>query len=95
MVSEFDHNIVTSITISGGEQLLYPRFVDLLRYISEKTTMKVAVNTNGILLNNDKYIHMLLDNNVKDVQISLDGLEVTHDYIRGEGSFRKTIEAIK
>lgn len=95
LILEFDKNIVTSITISGGEPLLYPKLNDLLKFIDEETLIKVAVNTNGIMLNDDKYLDILLDNNVKDIQISLDGSEITHDYIRGEGTYKKTLAAIK
>lgn len=95
LILEFDKNILTSITISGGEPLLYSMLYNLLKFIAEETSIKVAVNTNGIMLNEDKYLNILLDNNVKDVQISLDGSEVTHDFIRGKGSYKKTINAIK
>jgi len=95
LVKELDNKVVTSITISGGEPLLYSKLSELLSFITNETSLKVAINSNGILLNDEKYIEMLLKNNVSDIQISLDGMELTHDLIRGSGSFCKTINAIK
>ena len=95
LIKDLDSKIVTSITISGGEPLLYAEISELLSFIARETSLKVAVNSNGILLNDEEYIGMLLENNVSDIQISLDGMEMTHDLIRGPGSYCKTIEAIK
>ena len=53
LVKDLDTNLVTSVTISGGEPLLYSQLNELLKFIAENTSMKVALNTNGLLLNDE------------------------------------------
>ncbi len=85
---------VFSITFSGGEPLLRKDFFEILRYAS-KLNIGVKFSTNGTLVN-DQVIKELDSINVFAVQISIDGIEKTHDTFRGvSGSFKKTIKALK
>ena len=51
----------------------------------------VALATNGILI--PKYIHIFHKND--GIQVSVDGDEKAHDFIRGEGSYEKAVRALK
>lgn len=69
-----------TLTISGGEPLLYRPLRDLLRHARE-LGMTTAVATNGMLLD-QRRIDMLVG--VTDiVAISLDGVPEAHDRMRG------------
>lgn len=55
---------------------------------------KVSFLGNPELLNQDN-IKKLKELKIESYQVSLDGLEATHDFIRSQGSFKRTINAIK
>jgi radical SAM protein with 4Fe4S-binding SPASM domain len=75
------------------EPLVYPYLRDSLIYAKEKG-IKTTVTTNALNLN--RKAQDLIDGNVSELYISLDGLEKTHNYIRGnEKSFQKAIEGIE
>ena len=81
------------IQFTGGEPLLYPWFFELLEYSAHKIP-SISVSTNGWLVN--EKIANKMAKNVARVNISLDGMEETHDYIRGvKGSFKKAVNAIE
>lgn len=93
IIKDFEQNYVATITISGGEPLLYNKIWETLNYIKNNTKMKVALNSNGLMLN-EQNIDRLISLNVKDIQISLDGLKNTHEKIRGKDTFDKTVANI-
>lgn len=78
------------LILSGGEPLLYSHFEELNRYLKGYPA-RVVLLTNGILL--DKFD--LSKWNIDEVQISLDGMEHGHDFIRGKGTFKKVIRGIE
>ena len=78
------------VLITGGEPLLHRSFKEINQMLPEFFIRKILF-TNGLLLNNK----ILSDLNVNEIQISIDGLEEAHDSIRGKGTFRLSIEAIK
>jgi MoaA/NifB/PqqE/SkfB family radical SAM enzyme len=83
------------ILFTGGDPLLYPYFFELLDY----TRRTIPELTIGILGNpellTEEIVQKLKDNSLYSYQLSIDGLEKTHDYFRYEGSFRVTLEKIK
>lgn len=83
------------ISLTGGEALLYPHFKDLVRYLRQNENVdELHLMTNGTLYNN-KLIPFLHDNSIHAVQVSIDGTQNNHDFIRGQGTFEKSIENIK
>ena len=94
LIEELNENGVLALTLSGGEPLLYKNLEKVLKFISENAKFRVALNTNGLLMN-DININMLKEYGVNSIQISLDGLEKTHDYIRGSGTFSKILSNMK
>ncbi|MFX1258777.1 MAG: radical SAM protein [Promethearchaeota archaeon] len=75
------------IYFTGGEPILDP---NLLRYIAKASNLNLITMllSNGTLID-DLKARELRDVGTNIVQISLDGLEDTHDFIRGNGNFKK------
>lgn len=84
---------VQNIVLSGGEPFLYDNFKDILCYSAKKFN-NIGITTNGTFIN-DETIELLKSNNIKELQISIDGLENFHDKVRGKGMYQKTIKNIK
>ena len=75
------------------EPLVYPDLKESLIYAKEKG-LKTAITTNA--LNLKRKADDLLEGELSELFISLDGLEETHNYIRGnKRSFQKAIEGIE
>jgi len=82
------------ILFSGGEPLIRPDILDLIRYATEKG-LRAVVSTNGTLIT-EKVAAQLKEIGLSYVGISLDGLEEVHDAFRGfHGTFARAMKAIK
>jgi radical SAM protein with 4Fe4S-binding SPASM domain len=90
VLREFESLQGLRVLITGGEPLLHSRFDEINRMLPGFSVRKVLF-TNGTLLNRG----ILEGLNVDEVQISIDGLEAGHDSLRGRGTFRTAMEAIK
>ena len=80
------------LNITGGETLAHPDLFWLLREISDRH-ISSGVLTNGTLVGL-REARLFRACGVDYVQISLDGLEKTHDAIRGEGSYARALRGI-
>lgn len=87
---------IVNYSITGGEPLLRKDIFEIIKIIKASNGI-VSLQTNGTLITKTiaKKLSGLLNPNTDFIQISLDGLEKTHDSIRGEGNFKKAINAIK
>jgi len=75
------------------EPLIYPSLKDSLAY-AHQNGLETSVTTNALLLK--RKAEDLITGRVKDLYISLDGLEDTHNFIRGnKRSFQSAIEGIE
>lgn len=82
------------IVFIGGEPLLRKDIFQLISYVTSKG-IRADLATNGTLLT-DSIAKKLKENKITSVQISLDGLEKTHDYIRGrQGLYNQSFSALK
>ena len=81
------------IYLTGGDPILHPDFWRLLEYFHE-SGMRFCIMGNPFHLTPDVCGRMRSLGCVK-YQVSLDGLESTHDMFRRSGSFKATLEAIK
>jgi len=85
-----------TINLTGGEPLLKNDIWELVDYLNRADYVdEIGLITNGTII--DKYIHSLKEyKKLKTIYISLDGTtpEINDD-VRGNGTFRKTIENIK
>ncbi|MFX0173462.1 MAG: radical SAM protein [Candidatus Hodarchaeota archaeon] len=85
---------VFKITFGGGEPLVRPDFLDILHFVS-RYNFGIKITTNGTLVNND-LLKKLKTTKVFSVQVSIDGLEQTHNTFRGsKNSFKNAINALK
>lgn len=81
------------LAIGGGELLSRDDLFQVIKYARENF-IAVSIVTNGLLIN--KEIAKKFDAlNLNTITVSFDGLEKSHDQLRGKGSFRKTINKIK
>lgn len=80
------------INITGGDPILFPFFWEILEYLKEK-------NIPFRILGNPFHLNYKVCRRLKELgciayQLSLDGLQKTHDFFRKEGSFESTLKAI-
>lgn len=82
------------ILFSGGEPLIRPDILDLIRYATQKGR-RAVLSTNGTLIT-PTLSEKLKDIGLSYVGISLDGLQKVHDSFRGiPGTFERVMAAIK
>jgi radical SAM protein with 4Fe4S-binding SPASM domain len=80
-----------SITLSGGEPLLYARIREVIDYARHRLSVRLL--TNGVLI--DREWARFLSGGDVSVQISIDGSKPeVHDRIRGKGTFVKSMQAL-
>lgn len=81
------------LTITGGDPLLYGdiwKFLEILSY----NKIKFAILGNPFHLTKDIAIR-LKEMGCYNYQMSIDGLEKTHDYLRKQGSFNETLDKVR
>ncbi|MBW6518691.1 MAG: radical SAM protein [ANME-2 cluster archaeon] len=94
IIDELAELKVFNITFGGGEPLIRDDFLDIVDYAS-RYNFGIKVSTNGILVD-DTLLDRLKETNVFSVQVSVDGLEQTHNAFRGSNnSFVKAVSALK
>ena len=82
-----------TLSLAGGEPLLGKHIWDILKYATGKFK-RLVLSTNGTLITPD--IAIKLAKYLTNVQVSVDGPDSeTHDYVRGAGTFYKTMRAIE
>lgn len=84
---------IPSFSLTGGDPLLREDWPALVQEIT-KRGKKVSMMGNPETLN-EKTAKQLKDLGVQSFQMSLDGLEATHDDFRSQGSFQLVIEALE
>lgn len=85
----------THLSLTGGEPLLKKEFFPLLEKCYEnKNLFRYNVMTNGTLINK-KVAKKFKELEVRNVQLSIEGMEKINDEIRGKGTFKKIIKAAK
>ena len=82
-----------TLVITGGEPFMYKPLFELVRAAKERG-MGVNITTNGTLI--EKRWDELAASGVDSLSVSLDGLEPTHDRIRGQkGCHKRTWKGIR
>lgn len=85
------------IRFTGGEPLLHPSWLSMLRFACDMGFEKVATQTNAILIK-DEHVAAMGDMECRrlSLQISLDGAGAdTHDMVRGKGAFDGVLQGIR
>lgn len=84
---------IFNVSLSGGEIFLRNDLFQLLEKLRENRMHRITLLTNGTLIT-AKIAEQLNRLKIKNISISIDGLEENHDKIRGTGSFQKTLNGI-
>jgi radical SAM protein with 4Fe4S-binding SPASM domain len=82
------------VSFTGGEPLLKKGLFEILEHCQKINNFKYGILTNGMLLNQENLVK-LKHLGVGYLQVSLEGMEKANDAIRGAGTFRKIVAAIK
>jgi len=86
-------NIRGRINFTGGDPLLKDGVIELIKYAKERD-IEVGILGNGELLTSQTAL-ILKEAGVSRYQVSIDGLEETHDRLRRKGSFRETLRGLR
>jgi Y-X(10)_GDL-associated radical SAM protein len=82
------------VNLIGGEAYLRKDWADLVRHIRGQG-MRCLIQTGGRNFS-QKFIDMAVDAGLNGLGVSLDGLEESHDYLRGvPGSFQRAVETLR
>jgi len=82
----------STVVFSGGEPLLRDDIYELMVFAKAKN-LSVCITSNGNLLN-DQSAGKMKEAGVNVVNISIDGPQEIHDYLRGKGAFSKANSAL-
>ncbi len=82
---------VKEVLFTGGEPFLRGDIYELCSCVA-RNRMRSIITTNGTLLDRDA-CRRLAASGVGHVHFSLDGLEKTHDFLRGKGTFASAVKA--
>lgn len=91
--NDYAMDVSPSLNFTGGEPLLRGDLFPILRY-AWGCGFTTALMSNGTLVD-PVTARQLRRAQVRDIQISLDGLEETHDKLRGRGSYQRTLAGIR
>lgn len=81
------------INLSGGDPLMRPEVYDIIEY-ARKYNVQVGI------LGNPEFLDIPVAKKLKELglrsyQLSIDGMETTHDNLRSSGSFQRTIRGLE
>lgn len=84
---------VRTVVFSGGEPLIREDIFDLISY-AKVNRMAVCLTSNGYCLD-DVSAYKLSETGVDVVNISVEGAQPVHDFLRGNGAFDKAMAALQ
>ena len=77
----------------GGEPFIRDDFIEILSCATQ-LKLPVAFTTNGVLLDPERAARVV-DLGVDAINFSIDGLEKSHDRMRGQGCYKKTLSSLR
>ncbi len=81
---------------TGGEPFVYPDFCRIIDFVLQQDSAHhVAILTNGLLLQEHFAEFMAMDHERIHLQVSLDGLEEEHDFLRGQNTYSRLCENLQ
>lgn len=86
-------DVAGTVYLTGGEPLIWPHLMRAIRYL-RKERLAPRVFTNGVLIDSAT-AHQLARSGSRYVQVSLDGMQEHHDWIRGSGNFDRAVTGIR
>ncbi|MDR7666853.1 radical SAM protein [Methanosarcina sp. Z-7115] len=82
------------VQFTGGEFFTHPNFEEILD-LANNLNFSINISTNGTLLSDNHIILLRSIKNLDTIFISIDGFDEDHDWMRGTGTFNKTIQIVK
>jgi MoaA/NifB/PqqE/SkfB family radical SAM enzyme/ubiquinone/menaquinone biosynthesis C-methylase UbiE len=79
---------------TGGEPFVYPNFVEIIGNLLTDCDVHAVVLTNALLVENHLEKLAALPKDRLHLQVSLDGLEERHDFLRGAGTFKRLMSVL-
>lgn len=81
---------------TGGEPFVYPDFCRIIKYVLQQNPAHhLAVLSNGLLLEQHLDELTAMDHKRIHLQVSLDGLEEEHDFLRGRNTYNRVCENLQ
>lgn len=93
-IDELAKNQVIDVRFTGGEVTTREDWFELLSHAKENE-LEISINTNGLYEDPDAIISQFKQLDVNQITVSIDGNQEHHDYMRGKGSYAKSIKAIQ
>ena len=90
IVDTFGDNV--RVTLGGGEPLMRKDLFEIIAYGKERG-LSLVLASNGTLLTEDVAAR-LKNAGIEEIIIAIDGTQQTHDSIRGNGVFKKTVKGV-
>jgi MoaA/NifB/PqqE/SkfB family radical SAM enzyme len=84
---------VQKLDLTGGEAMLRKDIYDIISYAAS-LGIEVFMASNGILIG-EAQIDKLIASGLSNIAFSLEGPEELHDFIRGKGTYEKTLNVVK
>lgn len=94
LLHDADQMKVFDITLTGGEILIMPNFVEYLEGVKDLSFSSVQLITNGICLSK-KLAKEIKKSGVQRVSISIDSLEASNDQARGNGVWKRAWKGLE
>lgn len=83
---------IKEVVLTGGEPFLREDLFEIAKYCHGKG-LRSIVTTNGTLIN-VQMAELIINSEISHLHFSIDGLEQSNDYFRGQGAFNKIIKAV-
>lgn len=80
------------VTLTGGEPLLRADVFEIASMLLEND-VPISLTTNGMLV--QKNIDRIVGSGMTHIQVSIDGMQSVHDYLRGFNAFDSAIHALR
>lgn len=84
---------IEHIIFSGGEPIIRADIFELIEHAVSRKIKMITLISNGSLIGSE-VARRLVDSGLTHITLSLDGLEQTHDFIRGKGVFKRALRTI-
>jgi MoaA/NifB/PqqE/SkfB family radical SAM enzyme len=85
---------VIGVCFTGGEPTVRDDWYEIIKYAKE-LNFAISLNTNGVYSDPLYVVNKLIDLDLDLITVSLDGLSVNHNQLRGDGTFKKTLKALE
>jgi AdoMet-dependent heme synthase len=92
VIDEFASKGVNFLVITGGEPLMDPNLAKILAH-AKKNGIDCILQTNGMLLTKEMLVKIAPY--LLGIQVSLEGMEKSHNDVTRGGNFKKTVKGIK